>query len=85
MPVLLAISSKNRWAIRSGRPWSELIGVPTASTDAVQSCRLGPISAVVGLLAAGVSARHQGSNIAFYGNHGQGDGHRHNGLLAHNT
>jgi hypothetical protein len=40
------------------------------------------------LLATGVSARHQGSNISmnpafeFYGDHAHGN--RHNGLLAHN-
>jgi hypothetical protein len=35
------ISSKNRWAIRSGLRWSEFIGAPTASIGDVQSCRLG--------------------------------------------
>ena len=64
MPVFRATSSKNRWAIRSGQRWSELIGAPTASIGAEQSCRLGPISVVVSLLAAGVSVRHQGSNAS---------------------
>jgi hypothetical protein len=47
------IFSKNRWAIRSA---------PIASIGAKQSCRLGPISVVAGLSAAGVSARHQGAS-----------------------
>ena len=34
---LHAISSKNRWAIKSGRRWSELTGAPTALIDAEQS------------------------------------------------
>jgi hypothetical protein len=62
MPVFRAISWKNRWAIRSGRRWSELIGAPTASIDVEQSCRLGLISVVASLLA--VSVRHQGSNTS---------------------
>ena len=64
MPVFRATSSKNRWAIRSGLRWSELIGAPTASIGVERSCRLGPISAVASLLAAAVSTRHQGSNIS---------------------
>ena len=64
MRVFRVISSKNRWAIRSGLRWSELIGAPTALIGAEQSCRLGLISVVASLLAAGVSARHQRSGEA---------------------
>jgi hypothetical protein len=56
------ISSKNRWAIRSGLRWSELIGVPTASIDVEQSCRLGPISAVASVLAGGVFNRQSNAS-----------------------
>jgi hypothetical protein len=63
------ISSKKRWAIRSGLRWSEPIGAPTASIGDVRSCRLGPISAVASLLAAGVFNRHQGSNAAMMSDH----------------
>jgi hypothetical protein len=52
------ISLKNRWAIRSGLRWRELIGAPTASIDVERLCRIGPISVVASLLAAALSARH---------------------------
>jgi hypothetical protein len=48
MLVFRAISSKNRWAIKSGLRSSEPIGVPTALTDVEGSCRLGLTSAVGG-------------------------------------
>jgi len=46
----------------SGRRWSELIGAPTASIDVERLWRLGLISVVASLLAAGVSARYQGAS-----------------------
>jgi hypothetical protein len=51
-------------AIRSGVRWSDLIGVPTALIDDVQSCRLGPISAVPTALAVGVFNRRRGLNTS---------------------
>jgi hypothetical protein len=52
MSVFRAISSKTRWAIKSGLRWSGLIDVPIALIDAERLWRLGPIAAVAIALAA---------------------------------
>jgi integrase len=51
-------------AIRLEMQLNGLADELTASIGVEQLWRLGPISAVAGLLAAGVSARHQGSNAS---------------------
>ena len=69
MPVFRATSSKNRWAIKSGLRWSELIGVLIALIDAEGSCRLGLTSAVASPLAAGVSTRRRRSTTSPISHH----------------